>query len=396
MRILLFKALVALIKQIRRLIFINNCVGVVPPAPPGSLGDQALLQGISEVLTRKGELFVEIKLSNSSTKHSILGGGTLAICGVTDSRSSLLLFLWKIHRFRSFVIIGADTLDGGYSVEKNLLWIKMANLASSINIPCRIVSFSFSETPDQNVVNAIKNSNPKIEFCSRDPVSQKRFIDHTHKKCRLVADLAFLMSPCSKIVEIKNAKKWVDEKKKGGALIIGVNANSLGMSDQFDALVDSYVLSISIVLRERERVYALLIPHDFRNNQSDSYILEIIYNKLKNAFRDRVYLIKGPFDAWDVKYLISDVDVVITGRMHLAIAALSQGIPAYGLSYKGKFEGLMHHLKLEGNLMPRVSSLDKALLGEFIFRAVSEHQVLKGRLEKSLPAVKKLARGNYP
>ena len=75
-------------------------------------------------------------------------------------------------------------------------------------------------------------------------------------------------------------------------------------------------------------------------------------------FDDRVEVLSPPFSAWDVKGLCAHLDGVLTGRMHLAIAALGTGTPPLSVAYRGKFEGLMRHIGLDGGLIAPEAFLD--------------------------------------
>ena len=44
------------------------------------------------------------------------------------------------------------------------------------------------------------------------------------------------------------------------------------------------------------------------------------------------------------------VDLVLTGRMHLAIAALGMGTPPLCVAYMDKFEGLFHLFDIASRL----------------------------------------------
>ena len=47
-----------------------------------------------------------------------------------------------------------------------------------------------------------------------------------------------------------------------------------------------------------------------------------------------------------MKGLVGLVDFAVTGRMHLAIAALGMEVPVVALAYQGKFDGMMQRFDL--------------------------------------------------
>src|SRR5690606_31433485 len=117
-------------------------------------------------------------------------------------------------------------------------------------------------------------------------------------------------------------------------------------------------------------------------------------NSLPTKFQNQVLLAEGPFDAWDAKRVVSSVDLLITGRMHLAIAAMSQGVPAFGLAYKDKFEGLMQHFSLTDNLIPREETLLPDSLFKFLTHAIDQHANARTKVCSRLPEVNERALAN--
>jgi polysaccharide pyruvyl transferase WcaK-like protein len=75
---------------------------------------------------------------------------------------------------------------------------------------------------------------------------------------------------------------------------------------------------------------------------------QLLQEMLTPDFADRIHSMPVTLDSWEIKALSGQVDLVLTGRMHLAIAALGMGTPAFCTVYQGKFEGLMQMFELEG------------------------------------------------
>lgn len=80
--------------------------------------------------------------------------------------------------------------------------------------------------------------------------------------------------------------------------------------------------------------------------------------------------------------------------MHLAIAAMSQGVPAFGLAYKDKFEGLMQHFSLTDNLIPREETLLPDSLFKFLTHAIDQHANARTKVCSRLPEVNERALAN--
>jgi polysaccharide pyruvyl transferase WcaK-like protein len=108
------------------------------------------------------------------------------------------------------------------------------------------------------------------------------------------------------------------------------------------ALVDSFA---ALVRSAKDQAF-VLIPHDFRPVFGDLPTLEAVIAAMAPEARERVWVIKDIKDPAELKGFVGGLDGVLTGRMHLAIAAMGQGIPVAGVTYQGKFEGLLRHFEI--------------------------------------------------
>lgn len=86
-----------------------------------------------------------------------------------------------------------------------------------------------------------------------------------------------------------------------------------------------------------------LISHDYRGNDGDDRCLREIYDNLKQNYSDRLLYTTAKLTAGELKATAGLMDMIITGRMHLAIAALGMGIPVAVITYQDKFQGLLEH-----------------------------------------------------
>jgi polysaccharide pyruvyl transferase WcaK-like protein len=102
-----------------------------------------------------------------------------------------------------------------------------------------------------------------------------------------------------------------------------------------------------------------------------------------------------PADRPDViKRLTRQLDLVFTGRMHLAIAALGSTTPTLSIAYQDKFEGLYQHVDLSSEhiLSPR-----QCLGGELLTKirqACAQRHDNRERIRERLPQVMALAKRN--
>lgn len=85
----------------------------------------------------------------------------------------------------------------------------------------------------------------------------------------------------------------------------------------------------------------LIVPHVFGDtDESDEVITQRFVKWTGKRYPGRVHYVSGTPQAAELKWMIGLCDVFIGARMHACIAALSQGVPAIGIAYSRKFEGV--------------------------------------------------------
>lgn len=86
--------------------------------------------------------------------------------------------------------------------------------------------------------------------------------------------------------------------------------------------------------------------------------------------------------------IVGLLDLVVTGRMNLAIAARSQLVPPTGIAYMGKFDGLMQHFGVTGLLVEPKDAFEQEKLLDALRNTIETRNELRTGLEKRLPEVK--------
>ena len=76
-------------------------------------------------------------------------------------------------------------------------------------------------------------------------------------------------------------------------------------------------------------------PKEFELQHGRDYdtMVKLEQIMIKLGYEDRVVLIKEVHDAWDTKAFIGNFDMLISGRIHAAVAALSQSVPTVIINY---------------------------------------------------------------
>jgi colanic acid/amylovoran biosynthesis protein len=357
-------------------------IHVLMPASAGSLGDQAVLCGIAEISQSLGyERPVQVMLANWRSLSCPLAQDRINLPDRIERVSEVLDFAWKFKNCSQFMILGTDVIDGTYSSASVANLVDIVNLAARLGLAPHICAFNFSASPHPRAVERLSTLDARVRCTCRDAISLARFEAAVGRPAYLVTDPAFLMLPRLAAAGAGAASAWLGERRTAGDALIAVNANGLATAN-VSAALEAYASELSAVL-ERAPVSLLLLPHDDRGDHSDLPPLRALEVLLAARFPGRICLAQPPLDAWDVKYLAGECDLVVSGRLHLAIAALSQGVPAIGFEYHDKFRGIFAQLGVEELLLAQSDLLIAGRLSALILRAVSTAERLRETLRST-------------
>ena len=140
----------------------------------------------------------------------------------------------------------------------------------------------------------------------------------------------------------------------------------------------------------------LMLPHDGRPwPTGDVEVCEAAHDALAERFPGRVAMLRPPLMSWELKHLAGMVDVVMTGRMHLAIAALGMGTPPLCIAYLNKFEGLFQLFEIDGLVVsPDSVARPEAMLAK-LEDLVTRRAELEAAIQAKLPDVLALSLKNF-
>ena len=303
--------------------------------------------------------------------------------------------LFKSTVYDALIVLGADVMDGYYGVTHPAMALIASDIAARHGVSTSIVGASFNQSPAIQLAPLFNQLDPRVNLNIRDPISLERIKAFASVSPRLVADAAFSLTPG---VPDGDAAAWIEQERSAGRCVIGVNMHPMLIKDATDADVDRITSCMSLALRAVSANVAvswILIPHDYRRKfQRDETCLKLIHQKLKS--RDGAYYLEGEHGAASLKSLVGHLDGVITGRMHLAIAALGMGVPVLGFVYQGKFEGLLRHFDLPQNLLLPTAIFDNSeALEDQITGFLSKLPELRQKVRASKPHVLALSWQNF-
>jgi len=184
------------------------------------------------------------------------------------------------------------------------------------------------------------------------------------------------------------------------SVLVGLNVSGLiyrgGYTgrNEFELKVDYRALIDGIVdlLLQKDGTRLLLVPHVVSagepgaNIEDDLIACRDVYERLAARYPNRLLVAADRYDHAQIKYVIGMCDFFIGTRMHSCIAALSQCVPAVGLAYSKKFEGVFETVGVEELVVDmRHVSLDEAI--RIVDGAFDSRERIVRQLENTVPPV---------
>ena len=283
----------------------KNFLIIKPSFDNGNVGDTALIKTIIS-------LFKSNKIYIPQTK------------GELNNINSKL--------FESLIYFGNDCVPyypGCIPIKQIMNFLK-------VNKKVHIINTSWGEK--SKGINIIKSvaQDPNFHIYMRDQYSHKliqRDIQF-HNTPVLTADLAFL---CKKNTNIKVDKleQWMNKNDKP---IIGINTHNDFKQHNNDVKNELK----KFITTNKDTYRYLFIPHDSRKKEYED--LQTLCRSCNNIDGFTTNYLDPEYE----KYITSRLYLVITGRMHLSILTIPNGIPSIAISYNGlKAKGSFQHYGLE-------------------------------------------------
>lgn len=182
------------------------------------------------------------------------------------------------------------------------------------------------------------------------------------------------------------------------AIVVGFNISGLLFSggytrdNMFNLKVDYRQLIYRVVdlLVKKKKVVVLLIPHVFPpanfEVESDPDACLKVYEQLNEKYPGRMFLTQGQgeYNHNEIKYRIGLCDFFIGSRLHACIAALSQCVPAVGIAYSRKFQGVFESVDMESCVVD-ARSVDREGILKKIELIFDERDKIRRHLKSIIP-----------
>jgi len=168
------------------------------------------------------------------------------------------------------------------------------------------------------------------------------------RKMGFCHDVAFGLKP-EKMLDANERNKLV------GSPLVGLNVSGLLYFDRtnrfhFRCEYRQLIGSLLEYFCAKPGSRVLLMPHVItteEGSESDVRANAELMQQYQARYGDRLISAEGITHATRAKAVIGRCDFFLGSRMHACIGALSQGIPAVGLAYSGKFAGLFATVGVE-------------------------------------------------
>lgn len=302
----------------------------------GNIGDQALAEAFLEsttgpvVVVTRGPGDVEVP-AWAADRVEVVPLPALVYGTGKKHRDALDRFADLLAEASDVSVVGADVMDGRYSLRASVNRASVAHAAAAAGVPARILGFSWNASPRAAARIAVtRASRAGVLTLLRDPASARRASADGVPEVRETADIVF-------------AARTVAEPPADA--LAGVNApfalvNVSGLIGKGVDQAEEYVRVVGHLRATGHHV--VLLPHVSRPGADDMTACTAILERF--AGDDGVTLVRRLLAPAEIRGLTARAALTVTGRMHLAIMSLWNGTPAVTLATQGKVEGLMEML----------------------------------------------------
>ena len=166
---------------------------------------------------------------------------------------------------------------------------------------------------------------------------------------------------------------------------IGINLSPLSLNE----IYGNYNESILPMARLLDKVYEyfhidlLFIPHVFSKNDGDNDLkfLQKVMEKMKDSNQKHVQIAESNGGFLGVKKQLKKCHFVVAARMHCAINAINEDIPAILLSYSQKSIGMCQYIYESEKWLVDIKEIEKNLLNKMSLM-MEEKDCIKVYLQK--------------
>jgi colanic acid/amylovoran biosynthesis protein len=199
---------------------------------------------------------------------------------------------------------------------------------------------------------------------------------------RVCPDTAFLLEPRKSTFSERLGKMKANHPLVGFSVSFQA-AKQAAVADNY--LKDMASLADYIIRSKKARI--VLIPNDLSQDalRDDVSVAREIFGRMSK--QDETIIFSKEYDAWEMKGVIGQCDVLLAARYHSMIAGLSQGIPVLAIGWHDKYPEALRLVGQE-QCLGLVRSLDLNDLQKKFDSLWHERLQIKNQINGSLPGIR--------
>lgn len=300
---------------------------VLATAGMGNTGDEAMLE--SCLANVPGQITVVVQSSNSFTPWRP-DVATLVLPHLIDGPlyrrfPDVVRFARQLNRATELCVIGADVMDGVYYPPSAMARFSLLNLANRLGVRTRVLGFSWSDQAEPSAWEAIRRVAPSTRLFVRDPQSLRRLEERGVESAIAAADIVFALPH--------------DSAAPARTKTVRAKLALLNVSGLIQSRMDQVPEFEQVLQHLGEAGWSLcFVPHVVRPGDDDLSTQRLLEAGV--GLDSNVRFIDAKPSVHEVQKLVSQADLIITGRMHLAVLGIAAGVPAVVLGTQGKVAGL--------------------------------------------------------
>lgn len=315
-------------------------VVLIPPAAPGSKGDEGMVRGALELFDTFEAIIVNPEPSSSWLEK--LGSPTVQDARITEIRAPMSRISEQLREGDLLFFIGADVIDGTCGLQPALERLELAADALLHGIAVfAVCSFRARVAPE--ILERLRLMG-EMNFLLRDDDSLANFHRQTGIESSYFPDISLFAKNEESIISNEIAKK-IDRARQIYCPIVGVNFAEHSFRSFFDThSLENRKSFVASIMRELVNAhpagYFVFFSNDERrwqNHPSDDDYAELALSWIGENLEKEVALkINSDACYGDNISILQSVDILVTGRMHLSLAAFRAAIVPLVVMGEGK------------------------------------------------------------
>ncbi|MGI9822616.1 polysaccharide pyruvyl transferase family protein [Agromyces sp. Marseille-Q5079] len=372
----------------RRSVELGRVIVIAPPAS-GNIGDEAMVHAVGQRIGPRMRLVVTGETIRAD--HPDMDSVHLPDLVYPRRLSAFIRANRDLARLveagDAVAVLGADMMDGGYSPGAARRRWAIVGQAGRAGHDARVLGFSWNGRAPRSVKRAARRAaKHHAQLLARDPVSLRRLQRDSITTATAAADVVF--SRAGMPGEMHTSELDRIAGVAAGASFAIVNASAL-VARKVDRHVEHYVRIIECL--NARGLHCVLLPHVIRSSGNDLEECERIARAVGHA---GLSIVKEQLDPETVRLLARRADVVVSGRMHLAVMALGELTPAVTIGTQGKVEGLMELIGRPSLCIAPSESLGDDVIHE-VESVLAEPARIRTQLKLNIPDIRRLAERNF-